>query len=96
MATRTTVAPLDYADVRIAEDGAVLIAVGDAGFNGQKPIIIKRAKNSIYILQSGRLRVKFALPIPKVLEQICEAEELLVAQVTEAGEIQVFDKIIFK
>lgn len=89
-------APLEYADIRVAADGSVLIAVDEVGLTETDTILIKKNKGHVYLLQQGRVRVNIPVPLTELYDRIAPETEILVAQVDDAGGIQVFDKIEFK
>lgn len=88
--------PLEYADIRQAEDGGVMIAVDYAGLVEDQPLVLKKFNDSIHILQNSRLRVTFKLPLKKLFDDINSENEVLVVQVDEANNLQIFDNLIFK
>ncbi|MBO9428427.1 hypothetical protein [Sulfitobacter sp. R18_1] len=88
--------PLEYADIRQAEDGGVMIAVDYAGLIEDQPVVIKKFKDSIHILQNSRLRVTFKLPLKKLYDDINAENEVLVVQVDDDSNLQIFDNLIFK
>ena len=91
--------PLDYADIRIAQDNAVLIAVDFAGLTSKRPVIIRKADGQVQILQDKIVRVQFKLPLPElgpVYSRINPDNEVIITQLRKSGKIQIFENITFE
>ncbi len=87
--------PLEYADIRVAGDGAVMIAVDDASLIENEPVLIKKHKGEVFILQNGQLKVKFPVPLPDLYNSIHAENEIIVVQAQTDGNFQVFDQLLF-
>lgn len=88
--------PLDYADIRVASDDAVMIAVDFANLSSKSPVYIKKTAERIQIIQDDQVRVDFRLQIEAINNLIDADNEVVVAQVRKSGKIQIFENIIFK
>ncbi|WP_020038203.1 hypothetical protein [Salipiger mucosus] len=89
----STPSPLDYADIRIAEDGAVLICIDFAGLTSKLPVVLRKENGRIRILQDDLPRVDFELRVQSVYDRIHRDNEVMIAQVRESGKIQIFENI---
>ena len=88
--------PLDYADIRVAADGAVMIAVDYAELTSKRPVHIRKRGGRIQILQDDEVRVEFRLQIGAIYDRIDADNEVVIAQVRKSGKIQIFENILFK
>ena len=88
--------PLDYADIRVASDDAVMIAVDYAELTSKRPVYIKKRAGRIQILRDEEVRVEFRLQIDAVYARIAADNEVVIAQVRKGGKIQIIENILFK
>lgn len=88
--------PVDYADIRIAGDGAVLIAVDYAGLVDEDVVFIKKKNGEVFILQQGRVRARIKIPLQELYNKISADTEIVVCQVSTDGSIQVLEQVRFK
>ena len=92
----TNAKPVDYADIRIAGDGAILIAVDYAGLVDEEHVYIKKKNGEVFILQNGRVRARFRIPLAELYNKIDAKTEIVVCQVSADGSIQVLEQVSFK
>lgn len=94
--TKSSSKPVDFADLRRAANGDLLIALDQCGLTEDKPAVIKKKGGHVFILQGGRLRAKFPVPEHSFYDAIDPATKIVIAQTSADGDLQVLDKIEFK
>lgn len=88
--------PVNYADLRRAANGDLLIALAHCGLVEDKPAVIKKKDGNVFILQAGKLRARFPVPEKTFYDAINVMTKIVIAQTSEDGALQVLDKIEFK
>jgi hypothetical protein len=70
--------------------------VNECGLVEGKTASIKKKNGRIFILQQGRVRANFQVPLPDLYNSIAPGTNIVIAQVDQNGDLQLIDKIDFK